>query len=101
MRWSGGLLGYIVTQSDSSSKTEKAIPKQLGRYQVLGQLGAGGMGHVYRVYDPINDREIALKELKFDYPRALHYFKREFRAVASLSHPNLVNLHDLYHDDGL
>ena len=57
------------------------------------------MGHVYRVYDPVNDRELALKELKFDYPRALHYFKREFRAVASLSHPNLVNLHDLYHED--
>jgi hypothetical protein len=65
----------------------------------LGELGAGGMGHVYRVYDPVNDRELALKELKFDYPRALHYFKREFRAVASLSHPNLVNLHDLYHED--
>jgi tetratricopeptide (TPR) repeat protein len=58
------------------------------------------MGHVYRVYDPVNQRELALKELKFSYPRALHYFKREFRAVASLSHPHLVHLHDLYQEDG-
>lgn len=78
---------------------KKSMPKKIGRYQVRGQLGTGGMGHVYRVYDPINQRELALKELKFSYPRALHYFKREFRAVARLSHPHLVNLHDLYHED--
>ena len=89
-----------MTHSDPSSKgNETKLPEQIGRYRVLSQLGAGGMGHVYRVYDPINDRELALKELKFDYPRALHYFKREFRAVASLSHPHLVSLHDLYHED--
>ena len=89
-----------MTKNDSpSNKTEKKLPEKIGRYRVLSQLGAGGMGHVYRVYDPVNDRELALKELKFDYPRALHYFKREFRAVASLSHPHLVSLHDLYHED--
>lgn len=93
-------LRRIVSKSDSSSKEpEKKLPEQIGRYRVLNQLGAGGMGHVYRVFDPVNERELALKELKFDYPRALHYFKREFRAVASLSHPNLVSLHDLYHED--
>ena len=89
-----------MTKSDPQSKPqEKKLPEKLGRYRVIDQLGAGGMGHVYRVYDPVNDRELALKELKFDYPRALHYFKREFRAVASLSHPHLVSLHDLYHED--
>ncbi|MEE2643633.1 MAG: protein kinase [Myxococcota bacterium] len=72
----------------------------IGRYEVLGQLGAGGMGHVYRVKDPATERVLALKELKFSYPRALHYFKREFRAVASLSHPNLVNLYDLHEYEG-
>lgn len=86
-----------MTKSDSVKS--KSLPNQLGRYRILGELGAGGMGHVYRAYDPVNEREIALKELKFDYPRALHYFKREFRAVSSLSHPNLVNLYDLYHQD--
>ena len=89
-----------MTNSDPSPHDkEQNLPDKIGRYRVLSQLGAGGMGHVYRVYDPINDRELALKELKFDYPRALHYFKREFRAVASLSHPHLVSLHDLYHED--
>ena len=75
------------------------LPESIGRYQVLSQLGTGGMGHVYRVYDPVNQKDLALKELKFSYPRALHYFKREFRAVASLSHPHLVNLYDLYHEN--
>ena len=78
---------------------KKELPKQIGRYEVRSQLGTGGMGHVYRVFDPVNQRELALKELKFSYPRALHYFKREFRAVAQFSHPHLVNLHDLYHEE--
>lgn len=90
-----------MTKIDPQSRDQETkLPEKLGRYRVLSQLGAGGMGHVYRVYDPVNERELALKELKFDYPRALHYFKREFRAVASLSHPHLVSLHDLYHEDG-
>ena len=72
----------------------------IGRYQVKSQLGTGGMGHVYRVFDPVNQKQIALKVLKVTYPRALHYFKREFRAVARLSHPNLVSLYDLYEDNG-
>ena len=58
----------------------------IGRYRVLDELGGGGMGDVYRIWDDKTDRELALKQLKFSYPRALHYFKREFRAVASLSH---------------
>ncbi|MEE2755984.1 MAG: serine/threonine-protein kinase [Myxococcota bacterium] len=73
-------------------------PTEIGRYKVLGELGGGGMGDVYRVEDPITRQELALKVLKFTYPRALHYFKREFRAVASLSHPNLVALYDLHFD---
>lgn len=80
------------------SSTE-TTPKRIGRYDVLGELGGGGMGDVYRVQDSVTRRELALKVLKFTYPRALHYFKREFRAVASLSHPNLVALYDLHFED--
>ncbi|MCB9525989.1 MAG: protein kinase [Myxococcales bacterium] len=65
-----------------------------------GTVGGGGMGDVYRVFDPVTRRELALKILKFSYPRALHYFKREFRAVARLNHVNLVKLHDLHVEDG-
>ena len=71
----------------------------IGRYKVLDELGGGGMGDVYRIWDDKTERELALKQLKFSYPRALHYFKREFRAVASLSHQNLVSLYDLHSDD--
>ena len=77
---------------------EMSQPKNIGRYIVRSELGSGGMGDVYRVWDPETRRELALKVLKFSYPRALHYFKREFRAVASLSHPNLVTLYDLHFD---
>ncbi|MCA9540339.1 MAG: protein kinase, partial [Myxococcales bacterium] len=75
-------------------------PRKIGRYEVKGALGGGGMGDVYRVFDPATRRMLALKVLKFTYPRALHYFKREFRAVAALSHPNLVQLYDLHQEDG-
>ncbi len=74
--------------------------KEMGRYEIRGSVGGGGMGEVYRAWDPISRRELALKVLKFSYPRALHYFKREFRSVAALSHPNLVALHDLHQDAG-
>lgn len=75
-----------------------SLPERIGRYEVRDTVGGGGMGDVYRVHDPVTRRELALKVLKFSYPRALHYFKREFRAVARLSHPNLVALHDLHQD---
>ena len=78
---------------------DTAQPKNIGRYEVRSGLGGGGMGDVYRVFDPETRRELALKVLKFSYPRALHYFKREFRAVASLSHPNLVTLYDLHFEN--
>lgn len=76
------------------------IPERIGRYEVRAAIGGGGMGDVFRVWDPVRRREVALKVLKFSYPRALHYFKREFRAIARLSHPNLVSLYDLHCEDG-
>lgn len=81
-------------------RSRRGLPDTIGRYEVRGTVGAGGMGDVYRVYDPVTRRELALKVLKFTYPRALHYFKREFRAVAALTHHNLVELYDLHVEDG-
>ena len=78
----------------------RRLPDTVGRYEVRGTIGGGGMGDVYRVFDPVTRRELALKILKFSYPRALHYFKREFRSVARLQHPNLVRLHDLHREGG-
>jgi serine/threonine-protein kinase len=76
---------------------------QLGPYTILGPLGAGGMGEVYRARDARLGREVALKiltnKLEGD-PDALERFDREARIVASLSHPNVVALYDYGNYDG-
>ncbi|MBK9036053.1 MAG: protein kinase [Myxococcales bacterium] len=66
------------------------------RFVVRGQLGAGGMGVVYRVLDHLHQREVALKTLKAQGARDLYRFKREFRSLCDLSHPNLCCLHELH-----
>jgi TolB-like protein/Tfp pilus assembly protein PilF len=76
---------------------------QLGPYTVLGPLGAGGMGEVYRARDTRLGRDVALKILtdKLEgHPEALERFDREARTVASLSHPNVVALYDYGKYDG-
>jgi len=93
-------IGFLGRLSEGDLTYGFGRPQRVGRYEVRGDLGGGGMGDVYRVWDPVGRRELALKVLKFDYPRALHYFKREFRAVASLAHPNLVSLYDLHYEKG-
>ncbi len=70
---------------------------KLGRYEVVEPLGAGGMGEVYRARDPRLDRDVALKVLArplVGNPQALARFQREARAVAALSHPNVLTIHD-------
>src|SRR5262245_32957563 len=71
-----------------------------GRYVLLDRLGAGGMGVVYQAYDPSLDRKVALKLLRVreGAARAPHAHKRlvrEARALARLSHPNVVHVYDV------
>ena len=76
---------------------------RLGPYQVVGLLGAGGMGLVYRARDPRLGRDVAIKvlpeELSRD-PKRLERFAREARAVGALSHPNILSVHDVGSEDG-
>lgn len=65
------------------------------RYELRRRLGQGGMGTVYAVFDQRRQREVALKVLNDPEAGSLYRFKREFRAVADLRHPNLVRLYDL------
>src|ERR1035437_7864520 len=64
----------------------------LGPYEILGPLGAGGMGEVYRARDPRLNRDIAIK---VSQERFSDRFEREARAVAALNHPNICTLHDV------
>src|ERR1041384_520116 len=71
-----------------------------GRFEVRGTLGAGGAGVVYRVLDRQLQREVALKHLRHASGRDLYRFKKEFRALADIVHPNLVALHELHANNG-
>src|SRR5262245_28909378 len=71
-----------------------------GRFEVRGTLGAGGAGVVYRAFDHQLQREVALKLLRQASGRDLYRFKKEFRSLADIVHPNLVALHELHAADG-
>jgi serine/threonine protein kinase len=65
---------------------------RLGPYEILGLLGAGGMGEVYRARDTRLDRTVAVKVSKQQFTER---FEREARTVAALNHPNICTLHDV------
>src|SRR5216117_1131508 len=65
---------------------------QLGPYEILSQLGAGGMGEVYRARDPRLGRDVAIKVSAEHFSER---FEREARVIASLNHPNICTLHDV------
>ena len=78
--------------------------KQLGPYEILAPLGAGGMGEVYRAKDTRLDRTVAVKVLPThlsDNPELKQRFDREARAISALTHPHICTLHDVGHQDGI
>ncbi|HSE62037.1 MAG TPA: protein kinase [Thermoanaerobaculia bacterium] len=77
---------------------------RLGPYEILAPLGAGGMGEVYRARDTRLDRDVAIKVLPESLAsdrHALDRFEREARAVATLSHPNVLAIYDFETQDGV
>ena len=80
-----------------------SVGTQLGPYEVLGPLGAGGMGEVYRARDTRLDRTVAIKILPAhlsERPQARERFDREARAISSISHPNICHLYDVGQQNG-
>ncbi len=76
---------------------------RLGPYEIVGPLGAGGMGEVYRARDPRIGRDVAIKVLPASFAKdtdRLQRFEREARAAGTLSHPNLVTIHELGNHEG-
>ena len=71
--------------------------QHLGPYEITAPLGAGGMGEVFRARDTKLDREVAVKVLPArlaEDEEALARFEREAKAVAALSHPGILAIHD-------
>jgi predicted ATPase/serine/threonine protein kinase len=76
---------------------------QFGRYEILGALGAGGMGEVYRARDPRLGRELAIKILSrklSDSKLDVHRFEREASSASALNHPNIVTIFELGQVEG-
>ena len=78
------------------------VGRKLGRYQLVEQLGEGGMAAVYKAHDTRLDRYVAVKVIRLGIQHSekfLKRFDREARALARLSHPNIVDIHD-YGEEG-
>ncbi|WP_152531459.1 serine/threonine-protein kinase, partial [Mycobacterium sp. UM_CSW] len=78
-------------------------PESFGRYQIMGLLGRGGMGRVYRAYDPATDRVVALKVLPPHLAEDNQFqqrFRREARIAAGLNDPHIVPIHGYGEIDG-
>ena len=77
---------------------------RLGPYEVIAPLGAGGMGEVFKARDTRLDRIVAIKILPADVaadPQRRERFRREARAISSLTHPHICTLHDVGEQDGV
>ena len=90
---------------EDKARWEKRLRRALGDdYELLGLLGTGGFGRVYRVRDLHLEREVALKVLQpllTRDPEVVERFRREAQLAAGLSHPNIVNIYDIGGRSGL
>src|ERR1044072_1193384 len=77
--------------------------RKLGQYEIVGLIGAGGMGEVYRARDLQLKREVAIKILPDEFsrdPDRVARFQREAEVLASLNHPNIAAIYDLEEANG-
>jgi serine/threonine protein kinase len=80
------------------------VPERIGKYEIVGELGRGTMGEVYKARDPVLKRHVALKTLavRATVGAETHErFLREAQAAAVLTHPNIVTVHDFGEEQGL
>jgi Tfp pilus assembly protein PilF len=78
--------------------------ERIGKYRILGEIGRGTMGEVYKAFDAVLKRHVALKTLSSRVgpdDEALQRFQREAQAAALLNHPNIVTVHDFGEEQGL
>src|SRR5882672_9853953 len=84
------------------------MPSTIGRYQVLESIGYGAMGAVYKAFDPLIKRTLAIKTIRLDIPRQspqyksfIERFYHEARISGTLAHPNIVTLFDIGEEGGV
>jgi branched-chain amino acid transport system substrate-binding protein len=81
--------------------------QSIGRYHIIEQLGEGGMATVYKAYDSRLERDVAIKVIRIDQfapavlERVLKRFEREAKALARLTHPNIVHVNDYGEHEGI
>jgi TonB family protein len=94
--------------NDGRKETAGDVPSAIGRYQITGTLGFGAMGAVYKAFDPLIKRTLAIKTIRLDIPRQspqyqafIDRFYQEVRISGTLSHPGIVTLFDVGEESGL
>lgn len=104
IRASFGTERIVAVSGYNSAQLMALSPgSKLGPYEILTLIGAGGMGEVYRARDSRLGRDVALKILPASFAadaERLRRFEQEARAVATLSHPNILAVHDIGQHDG-
>ncbi len=88
----------------TAGPAEGRYRKRIGKYVVTGRIGRGGMGMVYRAYDEVLEREVAVKTLTLEGSldeESRRRFNIEAKAAARLQHPNIITVYELGEDRGL
>ncbi|MBS1148537.1 MAG: protein kinase [Myxococcaceae bacterium] len=95
-------LGDTAASGNPRESAPRHTGEKIGRFLVIEKVGEGGMGAVYAAHDPMLNRKVALKLLRRELSHASYGARmmREAQALAKLSHPNVVNVHDVGMSDG-
>jgi serine/threonine-protein kinase len=93
-----------TTATPPGTRADLHAPRQFGRYDVVGLIGEGAMGRVYRGFDPLANRPVAIKSIKREHlsqetmEKYVRRFRREAQAAGILSHPHIVGVFDVGDD---
>jgi len=93
----------VAGAGGATAQSMPTASSQPGRYEIVGELGRGGMGIVYKAKDTVLDRTVAYKVLPDNFKenaQAVENFLREAKAAAKLNHPNIVTVYDTGEQDG-
>ena len=91
-------LGQRASEARRGKIRAKLPPQRIGKYEVVGKIGQGAMGEVFRAHDPVLNRDVAIKRISagLDTDEMVRKrFQREAQSAALLSHPNIITVYEL------